>query len=526
MRASLVRRTALPALSLLLLITAMAVAPALAGAAPSGEGHHGKGHGPRNFKPGGRTVGDPLFPQIGNTGYDARHYDLNLVYDPATNLLGAGTRTTIEAVATQSLSEFTLDFQPLDVSAVSVDGVPAAFEFDETSPPLGGGPPVTQPTKLVVTPKQGLRRGASFTIVVSYSGEPVTFTDADETIEGWVRACYTVEGAQTCDGGFTVNEPNGAQGYFPSNNIPTDKASFDTHTTVPNGKTALGTGELVSTVDNGDGTSTWNWTEDDPAPPYLTTATVGDFDFSVGSMTETLTGRTLPVYRAFDVTATPAQEAVINNGLDEIPAQQNFLSDHLGPYPFDSTGAVADRTTGVGYTLENLGKIHYSRLNITPGTQMHELTHQWMGDSVSPASWNTLWFAEGWATFMPWYHEGAAVAEEEFDRIYQETSPEEWELVPDVLDGDPANLFAGLATYERPAAALEGYREIVGDTRFFEFARGTVARYGYGNIDYARFVELARQYSGLGGRDRVLLARYFDQWLRQPEKPTILPEDF
>ena len=51
-------------------------------------------------KPGSLTVGDPLFPQIGNGGYDALHYDIDLDYDPAANALRPGTRTTISAEAT------------------------------------------------------------------------------------------------------------------------------------------------------------------------------------------------------------------------------------------------------------------------------------------------------------------------------------------------------------------------------------------------------------------------------------------
>ena len=78
---------------------------------------------------------------------------------------------------------------------------------------------------------------------------------------------------EVCDGGFTVNEPNGAQGWFPSNNFPTDKATFDTSITVPDGYESVGMGELVSNPDNPDDTETWNWSEDDPTSTYLTTAT-------------------------------------------------------------------------------------------------------------------------------------------------------------------------------------------------------------------------------------------------------------
>ena len=67
-----------------------------------------------------------------------------------------------------------------------------------------------------------------------------------QLVEGWIPACYPLNPPQTCDGAFVVNEPMGAQSWFPSNNYPTDKATFDTLITVPNAKTALGVGELAA----------------------------------------------------------------------------------------------------------------------------------------------------------------------------------------------------------------------------------------------------------------------------------------
>ena len=55
---------------------------------------------------GARSIGDRLFPQIGNGGYDVRHYAIDLRYDPASNRLEPGTHVDITAVATQNLSRF------------------------------------------------------------------------------------------------------------------------------------------------------------------------------------------------------------------------------------------------------------------------------------------------------------------------------------------------------------------------------------------------------------------------------------
>ena len=123
---------------------------------------------PPEYTAGARTLGDPLLPQIGNGGYDAQHYDIDLSYDRPTNTFGAGTVLAMTARATQNLSEFSLDFQEFDVSAVRVNGAPAAFAYEEAAPDLGPDP-VTQPMKLVVTPAAGIDEGTLFEVKVSYT---------------------------------------------------------------------------------------------------------------------------------------------------------------------------------------------------------------------------------------------------------------------------------------------------------------------------------------------------------------------
>src|SRR5688572_5035618 len=46
------------------------------------------------FTPGAAGVGDPYYPTYGNGGYDAIHYDLNIQYDPATDVLTGRMRLT------------------------------------------------------------------------------------------------------------------------------------------------------------------------------------------------------------------------------------------------------------------------------------------------------------------------------------------------------------------------------------------------------------------------------------------------
>ena len=486
---------------------------------------------PPGYSPGARSIGDPLFPQVGNGGYDAEHYEISLRYSPLANTFSAGTSMVMRAVATQDLSELSLDFQrALEISSVKVDGVEAPFERRDATPQLSDIPEVTQPAKLIVTPPGGIASGSEFTLAVRYRGEPEKMTDADESYEGWIPACLNLNAEAGCDGAFVVNEPNGAQTWFPSNNHPSDKATFETAIRVPNAYTALGVGELDSEQGNGDGTSTWTWSEDDPTATYLTTATVGLFDYEVGSMNETSTGAELPIYKAIDQ-AVPA--AAVNTTLDRIPDMTNFLSDRFGAYPWDSTGAVVDNVPQVGYALEVQTKPHFAIAPVGDSgasTLLHELAHQWWGNSVSPSTWLEIWHNEGWAQFSEWYWDfeanGGTSPADHFQQEYDDASAQDWSIPPATLDGDPANLFAHFPTYVRGAMTLEGYRQIVGDNRFFAFADGLLDSYGYSDVSTAQIVAGAKAGSGLGGAELDLLDGYFQQWLYGDVKPTILPADF
>ena len=111
---------------------------------------------------------------------------------------------------------------------------------------------------------------------------------------------------------------------------------------------------------------------------YLATATLGRFNLT----TSTLPDGT-PNYVAVDPTIT-SNPAV----LSRIPAVQEFLESVFGDYPFDATGAIVDRAPDVGYALESQTKPNYAPMP-SEATLVHELAHQWYGDSVSLRSGRT-----------------------------------------------------------------------------------------------------------------------------------------
>jgi aminopeptidase N len=431
------------------------------------------------FVAGSPGTGDPFFPLAGNGGYDVAHYSLGLDYDPATRQLD-GT-ATISATATQNLSRFDLDLRGFEISQLSVDGRAASFTRDGQ--------------ELVVTPRVGLRSGQPFTVAVHYAGVPTVVTDPDDSIEGWVP---------TDDGAFVVGEPQGSPGWYPANDTPRDKATFDFTVTVPEGITAMANGVLASQTSTG-GKTTFVWRESSPMAPYLATATLGRFD-----LTQYELASGVPVYVAVDPTLSSSSV------LKKLPDIVDFYSSIYGPYPFDAVGAIVDDAKNVGYSLETQTKPVFDRPP-DEATLAHELSHLWYGDSVTLAQWPEMWLHEGFATWSEWIwseHEGQKSAHQYFNTLYNTPAQDVafW-TPPPAVPGTPVYLFNG-TIYLRGAMTLQALREKLGDTVFFQILRDWAAEHRYGNVTISQFIALAERDSGTS------LQHFFDVWLYQPDKPT------
>jgi aminopeptidase N len=447
----------------------------------------------QQYTPGSPGVGDPFFPQAGNGGYDVRHYSLDLNYDPHNNSLEA--RATIAARATQDLSRFDLDLRGLHVGQVTVNGDTASFKRDGQ--------------ELVITPSDGLRRGRGFEVRVNYNGHPNHVLDPDKSRDGWIL---------TDDGAFVVNEPQGTPTWYPVNDTLKDKATYDFMVTVPKDRSAIGNGVLVSKKDNGD-TFTWHWRESVPMASYLATVTNGVFETRFGQLPIGL-----PQYDAVDPQTRrfgqkDPEPDLAWRRLAVEPEAVDFLIDLYGPYPFDSVGGIVDWAPNVFFSLESQTKPNYWVVPSTT-TIVHELAHQWFGDSVTLAVWPDMWLNEGFATWSEWIwterHQGPS-AQETFDDLYatpegSEAGQDLWFPAPAALPG-PEVLFA-TPVYDRGAMTLQALRQKVGDTVFLQILRNWYGEHRGGNVTTADFIALAERDSG------QQLDQFFNAWLFTPGKPT------
>jgi len=441
--------------------------------------------------PGGLAgLGDPYFPTLGNGGYDVAHYLIDLTVDPTANVIQG--EATLDATATATLDAFHLDLLGLIVDGVSVDGARATF--------------TREAAELVVDPEGLIPAGEGFTVTVTYHGTPEVLDTLGFPL-GWVDAG---------DITYVVAEPDAARTWFPGNDHPADKAAFTFRITVPAGLTVAANGTLAATT-GGDGTTTFVWEMAQPMATYLATVVIGDL---VRIERPGPGGVLLRDYLPADMGGT------LPGPLARVDEMLAFFAGLFGPYPFaeyghavvpDVPGALEDQTLCIfGRVVLESYRPGFGEPTLEE-IVAHELSHQWYGDSVSPATWADIWLNEGFATFAQWLW----VEHDRGRAAYDATIAGNYAFLaeaPHPVPGDPGpsgeDLF-GLSVYLRGGLTLHALRAEVGEDTTLAILRGWAERHAYGNGTTAEFIALAEEMSGAD------LDALFDAWLFQADMPPL-----
>ncbi|HQY92810.1 M1 family metallopeptidase [Caldilinea sp.] len=427
---------------------------------------------------------DPIYPQLGNGGYDVTHYAIALAVDVASHTI-TGT-ATLQAVAMQPLRSFNLDFLGLEVDGVQINDRRARFQRASS--------------ELTLTPAAPLADGQAFTVTVAYHGQPQPITDDPALArtygqQGWLRLGPGI---------FVISEPAGAMTWFPANNHPRDKATYSFAITVAKPYVVAANGVLIDELDHG-ASRTYRWAETRPMASYLATLAIAEFEIVTDQGPDGL-----PIRHYLPPDAPqPVVEA-----LHATPAMLRFYTDLLGPYPFETYGVavIGDERVRIGLEAQTLTLLGTSRV---ASEQLHELAHQWLGNSVTPATWQDIWLNEGFATYCEWLWVEKTEGGAAFDALVRAQYASMATRRMGAPAHPPPDQLFGASIYIRGAWSLHALRLQIGDAAFFDLLREWVACYQYGNASTADFMALAEGVSGQS------LADFFQAWLYVADVPRL-----
>ncbi len=445
------------------------------------------------------AVGADTYPR--QAGVDAIHYVFRLALgDSSDEITGEATITV----------KFLLD----QVGAVQLDlvSVSAGKGMTVASVRRGGVTETPGPASdaLIFTHRDDRLRlvlpapstaGQEFTFTIRYRGIPF----------GGLRFTNNIHGDRSM---FSENWPNRARHWLPMIDHPYDKATGEFIVTAPNHYQVVANGLLIEELDlPRDGRLT-HWKQSVPIASWLYAIGVARFSVHHAGITN---GVPLQTW------AFP-QDRETGRGLFEGLSRRamTFFVAHIGPYPYEKLANV--EAAGLTGATEHASAIVYGENSVTAGRApvVHEIAHQWWGNSVTERDWDEVWLSEGFATYFTLlfaeHDEGRDAFVEGLTRSRAQILQLEQKF-PDtpVIHRNLSDMSRVLnnLVYQKGGWVLHMLRSEVGTEYFWTAIREYYRRYRDQNASTAELRAVFEQVSGKP------LDWFFAQWLNRPGVPTI-----
>ena len=418
-------------------------------------------------------------------GIDIQHYIFRITLRDDSNEI-AGETTVRVRVVEAGVSRVALDLaDPMHVDAVVSQG--AAVAFDHT------GGRLTLP---LAAPAGSLRE---FTI--RYHGTPAGGLKITQNRYG--ERCF-----------FSSNWPDLAHQWLPTIDHPYDKATGEFLVTAPTRYQVVANGALEEEMDLGDGRRLTHWSQAVPIATWLYNIGVAQFasrhfGSAAGVPLETWV---YPQDRdaAIDTFEGPTRQAI------------EFYSSHIGPYPYQKLADV--QSAGNDGGMEHASAIFYGEraVNGTPAFRLvvHEIAHQWFGDSVTERDWDDVWLSEGFATYFALlateHYEGRDAFVVGLKRSRSQVLAAQ-EKIPGVavVQNKPWSGIPNAIVYQKGGWVLHLLRGQIGTEKFWVGIREYYRRYRDGNASTADFRRVMEEVSGGD------LGWFFEQWVYRAGTPVV-----
>jgi aminopeptidase N len=432
--------------------------------------------------------------------YDVRRCALALAIDPASRTID-GSVKLVFASQWAGLRDVVCDLR-LTLTVAGVDHATGALPFTHVG------------DTLTITLPEELAPGEVDSVTIRYGGRPLQPL-VNRGLMYRERVSDPLQPTRLVPVVANMSEPAHAQSWWPCKDKPGDKFLMSMALTVPDTLVGVSNGTLVGVTPTGDGRATWHWREDYPIAAYLVSVAVSDYTLL---QEECLTGGGTAVPLRHWVFPEDAAAAAVD--FAPVCEMMDLCEQWFGPYPFAGEkyghaefiwpGAMEHQTVTSITSSALTGGGAYDWLII------HELGHQWFGDSLTPRRWADIWLNEGLATYSEalWYEhrDGPAAYLAFLDRARNEA---DWRLEGPVYD--PIPVFPGRVIYDKGAWIVHMLRGRLGEALFFQLLESWGSGGGRpgGTVTTEEFIAEA---SALAGED---LNGFLRPYLESTELPQV-----
>lgn len=432
--------------------------------------------------------------------FDTEHIRLDLKFDfDAQSVAG---RATHRLIPLTPLKEIELDAELMQIERVELlGGESAARELKFKQHELG----------LAIELDREYQRGEPIELAIDYRvvepkrGFHFVLPDKHEPERGKLV--------------WTHCQPDDARCWFPCFDSPNERVTSEIVATVPEDLFVLSNGTLLRTKNNGDGTQTSHWTQEQTHPPYLMSIVAGRFE----AVQQSWDG--IPV-----VSYVPADRvADAERSFGKTPAMMAFYSEKIGyryPWPkyaqicCDEFGGGMEHTSATTLTLDTL---HDERAHLdrsSDGLVAHELVHHWWGDLVTCKDWGEIWLNESFATYF-------ATLWTEEDLGWDEATWERRDEAEQYFAEDAGRYRRPIVSYRYPESilmfdrhsypkggrVLHMLRYVLGDDAYWQALQHYVKKHEFDVVETADLRVAIEESTGEG------LNWFFDQWVHHGGHP-------
>ena len=318
---------------------------------------------------------------------------------------------------------------------------------------------------------------------------------------------------------FNENWPNRARHWLPTLDHPSDKATSEFKVIAPSHYKVISNGLLLEESELGNNVKLTHWKQSVPSSCWL--FVIGVAEFAVQYL-EPFMGKSIETW-----VYAKNREAGFYDFQEPTKKVLEFYSQYVGPFAYEKLANI--QTPSVNGGMESSSAIFYGedlvtgkRSERTRNVVIHEIAHQWFGNSITETTWDDAWLSEGFATFFTLLFIENEYGKEEYTKGIAKAKKTVLDLMakmPDFSIVSPRTAEKELVitgiTYQKGAWVLHMLRDLMGEVNF---KKGIQSYYAKFYVSSATTEDFRIEMEKASGMD---LKIFFNQWLFQPVIPKL-----